>query len=303
MSELDNLVCRVLRLNLRAKSRYEPLKITDADAEKMHENAVKIAEDCIALLKNDGILPLSSNAKKKILVAGYLAENPVIAGSGSGFMNGYRTENPINALKALGFQIDYCAGYDVSRERPPAEVDENPALSAEATEKAKNADIVIAFVGSSLGYESESYDRAHLRLPKSQQEMLDSLSAANKNLVIALNSGSAYELGRWEKNARAVLYSAFSGEGYGEAIAEIIAGNAEPGGRLAETFPIYEENTPSFFNFTPSFYESNSVTFGEGILTGYRWYDTRKISVLYPFGHGLSYTSFLILEFRSTKPQ
>ena len=99
------------------------------------------------------------------------------------------------------------------------------------------------------------------------------------------------------------MYSAFAGEGYAEALARIIAGVSEPSGRLAETFPLCLEHTPSFFNFTPSFTEMASVTFGEGLLTGYRWYDTRKLPTLFPFGHGLSYTTFAYTDFALDKTE
>ncbi|MCR5605488.1 MAG: glycoside hydrolase family 3 C-terminal domain-containing protein [Treponema sp.] len=303
LEELNLLVKRILAFTLKAKKSYKKYEIDENEAEAMREDAIKVSENCIALLKNDAILPIENNSRKKILIAGLLAKEPVTAGSGSGFMNGYKDENPFEELKKQGFDLEYAQGYEVSNSRPPCEIKENESLIAEAREKAKKADIVIAFTGSSLAYESESYDRPNIHLPKAQEALLTALEEVSNNVIICLTSGSVYEIAEWAGKAKAIIYSGFCGEGYSKAITNIITGKAEAGGRTAETFPICEEHTPSYLNFTPSFYEMATVNYGEGIFTGYRWYEKRKLPVLFPFGHGLSYTNFEYSSFSIDKAE
>lgn len=157
--------------------------------------------------------------------------------------------------------------------------------------------MILAFVGAPYGYESESYDRPHIRLPKNQQAMLDALTEKTDQIVVVLTGGSVYDLAPWNDKVKGIIFAGLAGEGYGNAIADILFGKAEPGGRLTETFPLREEHGPAYFDFTPAYKEMPKVNYSEGLLTGYRWYDTRKLPVLYPFGHGLSYTSFAYSDF------
>ena len=300
--ELDALVRRVLEFSLKAKDAERPAEI---DMEEYHEDAVRTAEQCIALLKNNGFLPLADEAGKTLLIAGQLAAEPNVEGSGSGYMNGYRVDSPLSELRKRAetrkMKASYCQGYRVDASRPPKDPAPDEDLLRQLEAEAEKAEITLAFVGSPYGYESESYDRPHIQLQKNQKAMLDLLTAVSENVAIIVTGGSVYDLSPWNDKVKAILYAGFSGEGYGGAVARILFGEAEPGGRLTETFPLREEHGPSWFNFTPAFREMASVNYGEGLLVGYRWYDTRKLPVLYPFGYGLSYAAFSYSGFSMEK--
>lgn len=292
--ELDKLVSRVLEFSLCALAASSPEK---ADMEALHDDAVTVAEQCAVLMKNSGILPLEKGDCRRIVIAGQLAAEPNVEGSGSGYMNGYRVDNPLSEIQSMHENTLYCQGYQTDDTRPPVDPAPNGELLDQLRDEVLPSDTVIAFVGSPIGYESESYDRPHTHLQKNQQAMLDLLTELSKNVILIVTGGSVYDLTPWNDNLQAIVYAGLAGEGYGKAIARILFGDAEPGGRLTETFPLHEEHGPSFFNFTPPFREMASVNYGEGLLIGYRWYDTRKLPVLYPFGHGLSYTSFAYSDF------
>lgn len=290
---IDGILRRQLRMALHAADLENHEEI---DMDEYHQEARRIAKQCITLLKNDGILPLDSMKRGKILVAGQLAAEPNVEGSGSGYMNGYKVDVPLeeieNLAKKQGIEIIYSQGYQMITACPPVDADPDQSMLNALENNIKKSDLVIAFVGAPYGYESESYDRPHIRLQKNQQAMLDALTAQTSNVIIVLTGGSVYDLSPWNDKVKGVVFAGFAGEGYGNAIAEILFGKGEPGGRLAETFPLREEHGPAYFDFTPAYKEMPHVNYSEGLLTGYRWYDTRKLPVLYPFGHGLSYTTF-----------
>lgn len=300
--KIDEIVRRVLSMAVRAEECGD---IAEVDMESLHKEAQTIAAQCITLLKNDNILPLDSAGGKQILVAGQLATEPVVEGSGSGYMNGYRVDVPLNEVKKaadlFGITVEYSQGYEVSEKRPPIDPEPNESLLEDVRQNAEKADMVLAYVGSPYGYESEGYDRPHIRLQRNQQAMLDILTGITDNVIIILTGGSVYDLAPWNDKVKGIIYAGMAGEGYGRAIADILFGNVEPGGRLTETFPLREEHVPSYFDFTPSGKEMPAVNYSEGLLVGYRWYDTRKLPVLYPFGHGLSYTSFAYNDFNINK--
>ncbi len=296
----------ILRRQLKMALHSEPLDhFAEIDMEIYHEKARELAGQCMTLLKNDQILPLDLSKCKKILTAGQLAAEPNVEGSGSGYMNGYRVDIPLEEIKILagaqGIPVKYSQGYQVSKARPPIDPDPDRKLLDTLRQDADGTDIVLAFVGAPYGYESESYDRPHTRLPKNQQAMLDTLTALTDRVVIVLTGGSVYDLAPWNDKVKGILFAGFTGEGYGRAAADILFGNTEPGGRLTETFPLREEHGPAYFDFTPADKEMPHVNYSEGLLTGYRWYDTRKLPVLYPFGHGLSYTTFAYEDFQISK--
>lgn len=302
IEELDKLVRRILEFSLRLKDQESNAEI---DLEEYHSDAQKTAAQCMALLKNEGILPLVSESGKNLLIAGALAVEPNVEGSGSGYMNGYRVDVPLEEIKeqakCADMKVSFCQGYSIIESRPPVDPIQDEKLLEACAEEAAVADIILAFVGAPYGYESESYDRPNIQLPSNQKAMLDELTDASPNVVIILTGGSVYDLAPWSDKAKAILFAGFAGEGYGKAVVDVLFGNAEPGGRLTETFPLREEHGPSWFNFTPQFTEMASVNYGEGLLVGYRWYDTRKLPVLYPFGHGLSYTQFSYSDFSIDK--
>ena len=290
--EVDELLRRQLRMALFAKTQKKDIRL---DMEELHAEAVTMAEQCTVLLKNDGVLPLEKIAHKRIHIHGALAVQPNVEGSGSGFMNGYAVDIPLKEItaqaKKQGVEVVYTPGYPFGGEKRPAEE------SVEAEVLVDPADLHIAFVGAPYGWEMEGYDRPDILLPAAQIEMLNKLSEKTENLIIVLTGGSVYDLKPWEKQAKAIVFGGMSGEGYGKAIANILFGLAEPGGRLAETFPLDFAHTPAYFDFAPDGTEMPHVNYAEGLLVGYRWYDTRHLPTLYPFGHGLSYTKFVYSDF------
>lgn len=264
----------------------------EADMEQLHTLACTAAEKCIVLLKNNGILPLEKT-QQKLLLVGKLAEDPSYMGGGSGHMNGYRIDTYLDAVKAIVPDVRYVPGYQLVHDFPPVEP-AVPELITEAVEAAKAADKVVVFAGLGYCYESEGYDRADIRLPEGQQVLLDELTKVTDNIILVLSCGSVLDISRWEGRTAAVVYNSLGGESVAPATVNILFGNAEPGGRLAETWPVCEEHTPAYLNFCRGCKDMPDVMYGEGIYVGYRWYEKRKLPVLYPFGHGLSYTSFEI---------
>lgn len=290
---VDQILRRQLRMALHALSFDNT---ADIDLDQLHEEAVKAAETCIVMLKNDKVLPLDTQGQFRILVAGALAATPNVEGSGSGYMNGYLVDSPYEkiceAAKQGEGRIAYSCGYELVETIPPSDMEANQEVLRELESSMKDVDLVLAFVGAPYGYETEGYDRPHIRLPKNQQAMLDRITEHTDQVVIILTGGSVYDLSPWKDKVKGMIFAGMAGEGYGTAIAKILYGKAEPGGRLAETFPLELEHTPAYFDFAASQMEMPHVNYSEGLLTGYRWYDTRHIPVLYPFGYGLSYTSF-----------
>ncbi len=299
---INTILWRLLKMALTSES-FDNSAVMDM--EVYHQEAKEIAAQCITLLKNDGILPINLSGDmasgRKILVAGQLASEPNVEGSGSGYMNGYRVDIPLDEIKKQaekqGLVVEYSQGYQVAESRPPVDTEPNHNLLDALKGQIGENDVVFAFVGAPCGYESESYDRPHIRLPKNQQALLDALTEQTKNIVIVLTGGSVYDLAPWNDKVKGILFAGLAGEGYGSAVADILFGNAEPGGRLTETFPLREEHGPAYFDFTPIYKEMPKVNYSEGLLVGYRWYDTRKLPVLYPFGYGQSYTTFNYHDF------
>lgn len=264
----------------------------EADMEKLHEAARNAASQCIALLKNDGILPLAGEAKNLLLV-GKLAENPSYMGGGSGHMNGYRIDTYLEEIRKVIPDASYVPGYKLEEGFPPKEPADKE-LMQEAVKAAEKADTVVVFAGLGYCYESEGYDRDSIQLPEGQKMLLDELSKVNSRIILVLSCASVLDITRWEKRMSAIVYNSLAGEAAASATSDVLFGKAEPGGRLAESWPVCEEHTPAYMNFTRNCKDKQDVMYGEDIYVGYRWYEKRKLPVLYPFGHGLSYTAFEI---------
>ena len=276
------------------------------DQEAWHEQARLMAQQSIVLLQNDGILPLAGSPTAddnqlpgrncgKILLVGELAENPSYMGGGSGHMNGWRVPTYLDACREYCPDAAYAQGYRLVEGWPPVEPVSESRIK-EAVEAARDADTVIVFAGLGYCYESEGYDRADIQLPEGQRRLLDALVSTGKNIVLVLSCASVLDISPWKDRLNAVLYNSLGGEAVAQATADILFGAAQPGGRLAETWPVCEGHTPSFMNFARSCQDMPDVVYGEGIYVGYRWYEKRALPVLYPFGHGLSYTAFEIGE-------
>jgi beta-glucosidase len=282
---LDTAVARVLRLIDRATASPEPPPEVDPDAH--HALARAAATECAVLLKNqDHLLPLRPAAGDTIAVIGEFARTPRYQGAGSSQVNPTRVDVALDELRAGvpdGVEVAFAAGYSIDT------TDHDEELAAEAVALAGRAEVVVAFLGLPAADESEGFDRSHMNLPANQTALLSRLADANPNLAVVLANGSVVRLADWEQHAKAVLECWLSGQAAGGAAADLLCGAANPSGRLAETLPLRLEDTPSYLNFPG---EAGHVRYGEGIFVGYRGYDALDRQVSYPFGHGLSYTSF-----------
>ncbi len=272
---LDEAVLNILNFVKKAipKGRVKPL-----DFEGDYQVAKKAAIKSAVLLKNeDQVLPLQKG--DKIAFIGEFAKSPRYQGSGSSFIN---SQYLSNALDAAGDAVSYAQGY-VAEE---SSLDE--ALVHEAVELAKRSDVAVIFAGLPNSFESEGFDRDSLDLPQNQNELIKAVCAAQKNTVVVLHNGSPVAL-PWLHQVKSVLEMYLGGDGVGEAAVSLLFGEENPSGKLAESFPIRLEDCSSF----PYYPGTNGVAdYREGILVGYRYYDKKEMEVLFPFGHGLSYTSF-----------
>ena len=288
-SLLDAAVVRVLELVDRAGRADSPDRPLDRplDLDAHHGLARQVAGEGAVLLKNDdAILPLRPAAGDTIAVIGEFARTPRYQGAGSSQVNPTRLDAALDELRAAvpdGVEVSFAAGFGIGT------TDDDEALAAEAVDVAGRATTVVAFLGLPASDESEGFDRTHLDLPANQTELLAALASANPNVVVVLANGSAVALAGWEQHAQAVLECWLSGQAAGGAAADLLLGVVNPSGRLAETLPRRLQDNPSYLNFPG---EAGHVRYGEGIFVGYRGYDAADQQVSYPFGHGLSYTSF-----------
>lgn len=249
--------------------------------KRHHEVARSIAERSAVLLKNDGILPLTDKSKK-LAVIGDLAKNMRYQGNGSSHIN---TDNVTSAVKALsdeGYDIIFERGYDRNTDTS----DED--LMSRAVEAAKKADIVLFFGGLTDLAEGEGYDRKTLSIPRNQSILIERLHENNDNMIFVSFSGAPFEM-PFIDHFKAVLHMYLGGEAVGEAVAALVSGRVNPSGKLPETFPLSLSDVPCVNNFGK---DEDIVEYREGVFTGYRYYGTFEKKVLFPFGHGLSYTEF-----------
>ncbi len=254
------------------------------DREAHHKLARGVARECMVLLKNENnILPIKK--ENAIAIIGAFAKNPRYQGGGSSHINSYRVENAYDEIKKIAgesTEILYAEGYKIDSD----EVNED--LVSEAIKIAKKADVAVIFAGLPEKYESEGYDRKHLKIPSSHTALIEAVVEVNNNTVVVLSNGSPVEM-PWLNKVKAVLESYLGGQAGGGAVADILFGIVNPCGKLAETFPDKLSHNPSYINFPG---ERNRVEYREGIFIGYRYYDIKDIEPLFPFGYGLSYTNF-----------
>lgn len=280
---LDNLVKDILSLVFKANSQKK--KGADQKKEKHHEFARQVAAESITLLKNDNkILPVTKARYKKVAIIGEFAKAPRYQGNGSSEVKPTQLDNALEVIKSeygKDIQISYAQGYKLSD-------DNDFSLIEEAKNVASKADIVLIFAGLPLHYESEGIDRTHINMPASHNKLISEVAEIHKNTVVVLTNGSAIAM-PWIGKVAGVLETWLGGQAGAGGIADVLFGKVSPSGKLAETFPLKLEDTPAFFNFPG---EEGNVRYGEGIYVGYRYYDKKKIEPLFPFGYGLSYTSF-----------
>ena len=256
----------------------------DAHDEVAHQAAI----ESIVLLKNDdAILPLNADpaTPQKIAVIGEFARTPRYQGGGSSHITPTKMTGFLDTLAERGIKADFAPGFTLDLE--PAD----PALESEAVETAKNADVVLMFLGLPEAAESEGFDRDTLDMPAKQIALLEQVAAANKNVVVVLSNGSVVSVAPWAKNAKGILESWLLGQSGGPALADVIFGQVSPSGKLAQSIPLDINDDPSMLNWPG---EEGHVDYGEGVFVGYRYYDTYGKAVDYPFGYGLSYATFEI---------
>ena len=274
---VDRACERILNIVYRYLENAKPE--TPWDKEAQHRQAAEIAAECMVLLKNDGdLLPLDK--EDEIAFIGEFAEKPRFQGGGSSHINAFKTTSALEAAK--GLKITYARGYSVARDEA------TDADIAEAVSAAKKAKAAVVFAGLPDSYESEGYDRSHMRMPACQNRLIEAVAEANPNTVVVLHNGAPVEM-PWIGKVKAVLEAYLGGQAVGEAVVRILFGDANPCGHLPETFPRKLEDNPSFLYYGG---EGNVTEYREGVFVGYRYYDKKKMDVLFPFGFGLSYTTF-----------
>ncbi|WP_067498421.1 glycoside hydrolase family 3 C-terminal domain-containing protein [Actinoplanes sp. TFC3] len=277
--DVDLAVTRVLELLNRALPALAPGQSFDADAH--HALAREAAAASAVLLKNEGdILPLAAGGS--VAVIGEFARTPRFQGAGSSQVNPTKVDTALDGLREA-MTVTFAPGFDIESTQGDA------ALVKEAVAAARQADVAVLFLGLPPSYESEGYDRDHMDLPQHQVDLLHAVADVNANVVVVLSNGSVVTVAPWQQRAKAILEGWLLGQAGGAATADLLLGRTNPAGKLAETIPVRYEDNPAIGNFPG---EHGHVRYGEGLLIGYRWYDAHRLDVAYPFGHGLSYTSF-----------
>jgi beta-glucosidase len=276
---LNEAVRRILGIVFKAA---ETPKGGEFDAAAHHALARKVAGEGIVLLKNNGLLPLQT--PQRIAVIGRAARIPHFQGGGSSYINPTQVAIPFEEVQKLAGQAElrYADGY-------PADLTFQQALIDEAVTVAQSAEVALLFVALPSSIESEGYDRADLNLTPQQVALIKAVTAVQPQTVVILNSGSAVAMADWIEGPAAILEAWLMGQAGGGAIADVLFGQTNPSGKLAETFPLKLADTPAHINFPG---ENGTVRYGEGLFIGYRYYDAKAMLVLFPFGYGLSYTTF-----------
>lgn len=290
---LDQSVQRLITLARISAENARPRTPFDADAH--HDLAREAATRSAVLLKNEtDLLPLDPTSGQKIAVIGEFARNPRYQGAGSSKVVPTRLDSAWNAISELidattgpdASTVHYAPGFTTSESAPS---EQSITLLDEAISLAADCDVVVLFLGLPASYESEGFDREHIDLPGEQTALIEAIAAANSRVVVVLSNGAVVRVSGWVDRVPAILESWLLGQAGGSALADLLFGKASPSGKLAETIPLRLEDTPAYLNFPG---ESRQVEYGEGLFVGYRHYDARKMDVSFPFGHGLSYTTF-----------
>ncbi len=279
---VNNSVERIL--NLQKNFQQKTSDILPLDKIENHNIAYEIAKESFVLLKNDDILPLSVD--DDFVIIGDLAKNPHIQGWGSSRVNPTYINNTFYELKKRKEGIKYSRGYSNIPE-------ECATLVSQAVKLAKEHKIILLFIGLTDEYESEGIDRTTLKIPNNQYRLLEELYKVNKNIVVILNGGGVLNVEFFD-HTKAILYTLLPGQAGSRAIVDILFGDVNPSGKLAESCPKKICDIPSY-KFYPG--GSRASNYLESIYVGYRYYDTYNIEVRFPFGYGLSYTKFQLSNF------
>ena len=273
---LDQAVERILNINYKYLENAKPETPWDKEAD--HLLSAKIAGECMVLLKNEGILPLSK--EDEVAFIGEFAVKPRFQGGGSSHINCFKKTSAMDA--ASGLKVTYAQGYSVAEDTATDE------MIAEAVKAAKAAKTAVVFAGLPDAYESEGYDRSHMAMPACQNKLIEAVAAANPNTVVVLHNGSPVEM-PWIGKVKGVLEAYLGGQAVGIATVDVLYGDVNPSGRLPESFPVKLSDNPSYLFYGG---EGNEADYREGVFVGYRYYDKKDMDVLFPFGYGLSYTTF-----------
>lgn len=281
-SVLNKSVERLLKVILKAANSRKTG--AEYDQEAHHRLARETARETMVLLKNENdILPLQKN--RKIAVIGEMADKVRYQGGGSSHIHPTQLDHAYQEIIKLAGDaatVVYAQGYDIELD------DISEALIDEARQQAASSEVAVLFLGLPDRYESEGYDRSHLDLPSNQQRLLEEIAKVQPNIVVVLSNGAPVVM-PWLSHVNALLEGYLGGQAAGGAIADLLFGEANPSGKLAETFPTSLKHNPSYLNFPG---EGDRVEYREGLFVGYRYYDAKEIEPLFPFGHGLSYTTF-----------
>ena len=276
---VDRCCERILKVVYDYHDNKKEGVVFDRDAD--HEKAIAFAAECGVLLENDGILPLDPS--KKVVYIGEYAESPRYQGGGSSHINSSKVTSALDSAKAKGRNVEYVKGFPAQKDEPLDKAELDKALAA-----AKGADVVVIFAGLPDVIESEGYDRKNMNMPAAQNELISAVAEVNKNVVVVLHNGSPVET-PWADDVAAILEMYLGGQGVGEATDQLLYGEKNPSGHLAETFPMRVQDNPSYLNFNT---DPEICNYAEGVYVGYRYYDKKMMPVRWAFGHGLSYTTF-----------
>lgn len=284
---IDQAVENILNVANRFLENRDMEAVFDRDAD--HELSRQVAEECIVLLKNEGVLPLKK--EETVAFIGEFAKTPRFQGGGSSHINSHKVESAwdvVSQCETWKANVRFAEGYSTKEDI----IDE--AKIKEAVELAKTVDKAVLFVGLPDAYESEGFDRKHMRIPAGQNALIEAVADANPNTIVVLHNGSPVEM-PWVNKVNGIVEAYLGGQAIGGAVVNVLYGTVNPSGHLAETFPVKLQDNPSYLYYLG---EGDRVEYREGVFVGYRYYDTKEMDVLFPFGHGLSYTTFAYSNIR-----
>jgi beta-glucosidase len=314
-AEIDKHVKRILQLMYTLKSMGGEERVKGSISTEDHfKDAYHIAAESVVLLKNSkALLPIDASTIQSVAVIGANATKKNALG---GFGAGVKTKREVTPLEGLknrlpkSVQINYAEGYlerytpkkeakfgEVTHDRAGTVDELDPQLVEEAINAAKSSDVTIIFAGSNRDFETEASDRVDLALPFGQEELIEQVLAVNPNTIVVMIAGAPFDINEIKEQSSALVWSWFNGSEGGNALADVLLGNVNPSGKLPWTMPKALNDSPA--HATNSFPGDQTATYEEGLLVGYRWFDTKNVEPLYPFGYGLSYTTFNIQNVRT----
>ena len=281
-ARLDELLVELVSVTLCALAKRNPKMVCDLDAH--HALARRVAAESLVLIQNQNFLPLDPKRPLRVALIGQFAKTPRYQGAGSSQIRPTRVSSCYASLLELvegAWQTTFAPGY-----LPDGSTTDE--LINDATRNARNADLALVFAGLPDSYESEGFDRKDLALPSGHERLVESVAGAQPNVGVVLMNGSAVSM-PWATRVKAILEAWLGGQAAGEALADAIVGRVNPSGKLSESFPAHLEDTAAFLDFPGREGESR---YGERVFIGYRYHDQRRVPAMFPFGHGLSYTTF-----------